>query len=51
MLEADDRGLLVELAETVDPQALLAAAQDAGPVTHFSRAVPTLADIFTEVAR
>ncbi|MFP5360057.1 MAG: ABC transporter ATP-binding protein [Actinomycetes bacterium] len=51
VLEADDRGLLVELAETADPQALLAAAQDAGPVTHFSRAVPTLADIFTEVAR
>ncbi len=43
--------LNVELDDHVDPQELLDAGRAAGSVTHFSRALPTLAEVFTEVAR
>ncbi|MCB2412481.1 ATP-binding cassette domain-containing protein [Demequina sp. TTPB684] len=42
---------VIELGEGVDPQALLADAQRAGAVTHFSRAVPSLSELFAEVTR
>ncbi|WP_062380863.1 ABC transporter ATP-binding protein [Demequina pelophila] len=51
VLEADARGTVLELDEATDPQAVLAAAQAAGPVTHFSRALPSLSDLFAEVTR
>ncbi|WP_062300097.1 ABC transporter ATP-binding protein [Demequina maris] len=44
-------GTLVDLDESADPQALLAAAQAAGPVEHFARTVPSLAELFAEVVR
>lgn len=44
-------GVTVELDPAVDAQVLLAAAQQAGPVAHFGRALPTLAELFLEVAR
>ncbi|WP_062210659.1 ABC transporter ATP-binding protein [Demequina oxidasica] len=47
--EAD--GTTVELADDADPQELLAAAQQAGPIGHFGRVLPTLADLFAEVSR
>ena len=48
---AESGAVLVDLDEAVDPQALLAAAQADGAVTHFSRAVPSLAELFSEVTR
>ncbi|WP_062389508.1 ABC transporter ATP-binding protein [Demequina iriomotensis] len=51
VVEAGERGTVVDLDEAADPQALLAAAQQAGPVGHFSRVLPSLADLFAEVAR
>ncbi|GIG54004.1 ABC transporter ATP-binding protein [Demequina activiva] len=47
----DARGVLVDLDETADTQDLLAQAQRAGAVEHFGRVVPTLAELFQEVAR
>ncbi|WP_062290767.1 ABC transporter ATP-binding protein [Demequina phytophila] len=51
VIDAGAAGTLVDLDETADPQALLAAAQAAGPVAHFSRTLPSLADLFAEVVR
>ncbi|MDN4475981.1 ATP-binding cassette domain-containing protein [Demequina sp. SYSU T00192] len=45
------QGTLVDLDGSADPQALLAAAQAAGPVEHFSRTVPSLTELFAEVVR
>ena len=41
-------GSLVELADGVDPQALLDTARAAGPVRRFGPEQPTLAEIFRE---
>jgi ABC-2 type transport system ATP-binding protein len=41
-------GAVVELAEGVDPQALLDAARAAGPVRSFGPESPTLAELFRE---
>jgi len=43
------RGLLVALADDADPQQVLDRARAAGPVTHFSVVLPTLAELFREV--
>ncbi|WP_062304176.1 ABC transporter ATP-binding protein [Demequina subtropica] len=51
VVEAGERATLVDLDDAADPQALLAAAQAEGPVSHFSRALPSLADLFAEVVR
>ncbi|WP_062517720.1 ABC transporter ATP-binding protein [Demequina gelatinilytica] len=51
VVEAGERTTLVDLDDAADPQALLAAAQAEGPVSHFSRALPSLADLFAEVVR
>jgi ABC-2 type transport system ATP-binding protein len=45
----DDRGVLVELREGVDDQAVLDAARRAGRVRTFAPARPTLAELFREV--
>ncbi|WP_062527161.1 ABC transporter ATP-binding protein [Demequina rhizosphaerae] len=50
-VEAGPHGTLVDLDDGADPQELLVAAQAAGPVTHFSRTVPSLAELFAEVVR
>ena len=50
-VRADGGRLLVDLDETADDQAVLAAAQRAGTVREFAPVVPTLAEIFREVAR
>ena len=42
-------GLLVALADDVDPQQVLDRGRAAGPVTHFSVVLPTLAELFREV--
>jgi len=42
-------GLLVALADDADPQELLDRARAAGPVTHFSVVLPTLAELFRAV--
>ena len=47
----DARGVLVDLDADADTQALLAQAQRAGAVEHFGRVVPTLSELFQEVAR
>ncbi|MDW5597584.1 ATP-binding cassette domain-containing protein [Conexibacter stalactiti] len=44
-----ERGLLIALADDVDAQAVLDRARAAGPVTHFSEVLPTLAELFREV--
>jgi ABC-2 type transport system ATP-binding protein len=43
-----DGAAALELAEAADPQAVLDAARAAGPVHHFSRVEPTLAELFRE---
>jgi ABC-2 type transport system ATP-binding protein len=44
----DDGAVLVRLADDRDEQAVLDAARAAGPVHHFSRVEPTLAELFRE---
>lgn len=44
-------GVVVDLGEDGDDQALLAAAQAQGAVREFARVLPTLAEIFREVVR
>ncbi|SEJ61226.1 ABC transporter ATP-binding protein [Demequina mangrovi] len=51
LVEAGRQGTLVDLDDAADPQALLAAAQAVGPVTHYSRVLPSLSDLFAEVVR
>lgn len=51
VLEAGAHGVTVELDADADPQALLTAAQKVGPIAHFGRVLPTLAELFLEVAR
>ncbi|WP_061963106.1 ABC transporter ATP-binding protein [Demequina aurantiaca] len=51
VLTAGADGTTVELADGADPQALLVSAQQAGPIAHFGRVLPTLADLFAEVSR
>jgi ABC-2 type transport system ATP-binding protein len=41
---------IYEVADGIDPQTLLDAARRAGPVRRFGPAVPTLADLFRDVA-
>ncbi len=48
VLRHEHGGLLLELDEHADPQAVLDAARAAGPVTHFSSVRPTLSDLFRE---
>ena len=50
-VSAGEAGVLVDLDDTADAQALLAQAQLAGAVEHFGRVVPTLSELFQEVAR
>ncbi len=45
----DDNGLVVELGEGADDQAILDAARRAGRVRRFQPAQPTLAELFREV--
>ena len=47
----DGDELLVDLAQDADEQVLLAAAQRHGVLREFARVVPTLSDVFREVAR
>jgi ABC-2 type transport system ATP-binding protein len=42
----DDGVAVVELEDGVDPQVVLAAASVAGPLTHFSRELPLLSELF-----
>lgn len=51
VLEVGAHGVTVELDEAADPQQLLAAAQAVGPIAHFGRVLPTLTELFTEVAQ
>jgi len=51
VLDVEGPSALVELRPGADDQALLAAALERGPVHAFSPVVPTLAEIFREVAR
>ncbi len=51
VISTTDEATVVELSEGVDPQELLANAQRAGAITHFSRAVPSLSELFAEVSR
>jgi ABC-2 type transport system ATP-binding protein len=44
-----ERGQLIALADDADAQAVLDRARAAGPVTHFSEVLPTLAELFREV--
>lgn len=51
LVEATGDTVLVELADTADDQALLAAAQALGVLREFAVVRPTLAEIFREVVR
>jgi ABC-2 type transport system ATP-binding protein len=51
VLDVDGGRALVELPSTAADQALLASALRHGPVHEFSRAVPTLAEIFREAVQ
>ncbi|HEY6797767.1 MAG TPA: ATP-binding cassette domain-containing protein [Kineosporiaceae bacterium] len=51
VLDIEGPHALVELAPDADDQQLLATALDRGPVRAFAPVVPTLAEIFREVAR
>jgi len=51
LLTSDRDGILLELDEGVDDQAVLAAALRAGPVRHFGPERPTLVDLYREVVR
>ncbi|WP_062519465.1 ABC transporter ATP-binding protein [Demequina silvatica] len=51
VLAVDDRGTVVELDRAADPQDVLRAAQGAGAVEHFGRVMPSLSELFAEVAR
>ena len=42
----DGGGVVVELEDHVDPQAVLRAATASGPLTHFSREFPLLSELF-----
>jgi ABC-2 type transport system ATP-binding protein len=44
----DDGALLLRLDDGADEQTVLDAARAAGPVHHFSRVEPTLAELFRE---
>jgi ABC-2 type transport system ATP-binding protein len=46
-----DGSYLLELADDVDEQRVLYAAQIAGRLRHFSEVVPSLADVFRELVR
>ena len=49
LVSRDEHGVLVELGDGVDDQAVLDAARRAGPVRRFEPARPTLAELFREV--
>jgi ABC-2 type transport system ATP-binding protein len=51
VVTVDAQGALVDLDESADPQSVLVQAQRAGAIEHFGRVVPTLAELFQEVAR
>jgi ABC-2 type transport system ATP-binding protein len=47
-IDRSGRGVVLELADDVSPDAVLDAARAAGSVTHFSLERPTLTDLFRE---
>jgi ABC-2 type transport system ATP-binding protein len=51
VVSSDPRGTVLELADGADGQSLLLEAQRHGAVREFGRVVPTLSEIFHEVAR
>ena len=51
VVESGPRDTVVELADHVDLQEVLRSAQQEGSVEHFARVVPTLSELFAEVAR
>lgn len=51
VLSRDDDGVLVQLTDGTDDQALLEAARRVGPVLHFGRQQPTLAELYREVVQ
>lgn len=51
VLAHDPHGVLVQLTDGTDDQALLDAARAAGPVRHFGTQQPTLAELYREVVQ
>ena len=51
VLTRDPHGVLVQLTDGTDDQALLDAARRAGTVHHFARQQPTLAELYREVVQ
>ena len=50
VLDRDRTGVLIRLVDGTDPQDLLDAAREAGPVRRFAPEEPSLTDLFREVA-